>query len=252
MFQDTRPAPLGDDTDAARWAEFRVDHPREVQALLRDLRDGSVLVHLSGPQAHLTTTLWSMDSQTNRLSFSANDGLPQLQALIDGDEAVAVAYLDSVKLQFDLHGLVLVRGSHSCALQAAWPAAMYRFQRRNSFRVRPTDRASPLARFRHPALPDMVLQLRVLDVSMGGCALLLPANVPPLEPGTRIGAVRVELDADTRFDVMLGLQHVTALNGPEGGLRLGCEWGPLGGGADRALQRWIDHTQKRRRLLSAG
>ncbi len=252
MFQDTQPAPLGDTSDAARWAEFRVDHPREVQALLRELRDGSVLVHLSGPQAHLSTTLWSLDAQAGRLSFSADDGQPQLQALIDGDEAMAVAYLDSVKLQFELQGLVLVRSATSCALQASWPTALYRFQRRNTFRVRPTERASPLVRFRHPALPDMVLQLRVLDVSMGGCALLLPADVPPLEPGTRLGAVRVELDADTRFDVMLSLQHVTALNGPEGGVRLGCEWGALGGGADRALQRWIDHTQKRRRLLSAG
>jgi c-di-GMP-binding flagellar brake protein YcgR len=159
MFQDTRPAPLGDDTDAARWAEFRVDHPREVQALLRDLRDGSVLVHLSGPQAHLTTTLWSMDSQTNRLSFSANDGLPQLQALIDGDEAVAVAYLDSVKLQFDLSELVLVHGAQSCALRARWPGLLYRFQRRASFRVRSFEKRAPQALLRHPSMPEMRLAL---------------------------------------------------------------------------------------------
>ena len=250
MFQDSQPAPVDAAGDSPQWSEFSVQHPREVLALLRELRDGNVLVHLSGPQASLTTTLWALDAAQSRLSFSADDGLPQLQALVEGDEAVAVAYLDSIKLQFELHGLLLVRSANSCALQAQWPLQLYRFQRRSSFRVRPGERSGPLARFRHPALPDMALQLRVLDVSMGGCALLLPTDVPTLQPGTRIGAVRVELDADTRFDVMLTLQHVTAINGSEAGLRLGCEWGPLGGGADRALQRWIDHTQKRRRLLA--
>lgn len=250
MFQDTQPAPLGADGSFDRFAEFRVAHPREVMALLRQLRDGAVPVSLTGPGGTgLSTTLWSMDAAQGRLSFSADDGNPYLQSLVDGDEAVAVAYLDSVKLQFDLHALLLVRSASSCALQAEWPAELYRFQRRGAFRVRPNERLSPQARLRHPSLPDMGLTLRVLDVSIGGCALLLPNDVPPLQPGVRLGDVHIELDADTRFDVMLTLHHVTALH-HDNGVRLGCEWGPLGGHAERSLQRWIDQMQKRRRLLS--
>jgi hypothetical protein len=37
---------------------------------------------------------------------------------------------------------------------------------------------------------------------------------------------------------------------PGGGMRLGCEWRPVGGLAERALQCWIDQAQKRRRLLT--
>jgi c-di-GMP-binding flagellar brake protein YcgR len=253
MFQDTQPAPLGEDGSLDRWAEFRVTHPRDVLALLRQLRDGSVPVSLTGPGGSgMATALWAMDPTRGRLNFSANESDPQLQRLIDGDEAVAVAYLDSVKLQFDLHGLLLVRSANACALQAEWPAEVYRFQRRGAFRVRPSDKLSPLARLRHPSMPDMALTLRVLDVSIGGCALLLPHDVPPLQPGVRLGDVHIELDADTRFEVMLTLHHVTALQHNEHGVRLGCEWGTLGGNAERALQRWIDQTQKRRRLLSLG
>jgi c-di-GMP-binding flagellar brake protein YcgR len=47
----------------------------------------------------------------------------------------------------------------------------------------------------------MQLALRVLDVSIGGCALLLPADVPALEPGVTLQGVEIELDADTRFVV---------------------------------------------------
>ena len=68
---------------------------------------------------------------------------------------------------------------------------MFRFQRRNTFRVRTIERTSPTAPFRHPAIPDMALALRVLDVSIGGCALLLPANVPALQPGARSTACAI-------------------------------------------------------------
>jgi len=36
------------------------------------------------------------------------------------------------------------------------------------------------------------------------------------------------------------------------GLRLGCAFAKLDGGAQRALQRYIDQTQKRQRLFSLG
>jgi c-di-GMP-binding flagellar brake protein YcgR len=249
MFQDTRPAPLGD--DAAAFADFRVDSRREQLMLLRQLRDGNTPISLSTADGiSMSVTLWALDDQRERLNFSADDGHPHLQRLVDSDEAVGVAYLENVKLQFDLHGLLLVRGERTCALQAELPEVLYRFQRRQAFRVRTIERSSPKARLRHPSMPDMMLSLRVLDVSIGGCALFLPHDVPPLQPGTRLAEVLIELDADTRFPAQLTLQHVTSILSHERGVRMGCEWAPLGGAAERALQRYIDHTQKQRRLLA--
>lgn len=252
MFLDTQPAALGTDGNADAWSEFRVDNPVEAQSLLRKLRDGSVPVNLAASDGtSYTTTLWSFDAAQRRISFSADEHHTQLQALVDADEVAAVAYLDSVKLQFDVHDLVLVRGRQSCALQGELPQTVYRFQRRSAYRVRTLERGSPTAHLRHPAIPDMRLALRVLDVSIGGCALLLPADVPLLQPGTCIEGVRVDLDADTRFEVAIQLHHVSSVNST-GHVRLGCEWLRLGGGAQRALQLYIDQTQKRQRLLSLG
>jgi c-di-GMP-binding flagellar brake protein YcgR len=64
--------------------------------------------------------------------------------------------------------------------------------------------------------------------------------------------VEIELDADTRFHVDLRLQHVTSLNGDGNGVRLGCEFVRVDPAAQRALQRFIDQTQKRGKLLSLG
>jgi c-di-GMP-binding flagellar brake protein YcgR len=253
MFEDTRPAAIGDEGDAGGLAEFRVDHPREKLSLLRQLRDGSVPINLIEPEgAAVGTTLWSLDDDLGRLNFAIDARHPQLRRMLDADEAVAVAYLDNVKLQFDLRGLLLVRSADSSALVAAMPSCLFRFQRRQAYRVRTLERGSPKAKFRHPSMPEMSLALRVLDVSIGGCAIFLPHDVPPLQPGTRLAEVQVELDADTRFAATLTLQHVTGIDPNARGVRLGCEWSPLGGNAERALQRYIDATQKQRRLLSGG
>jgi c-di-GMP-binding flagellar brake protein YcgR len=254
MFQDTRPAELDPLGGHDPWSEFRVTHPQDRVRLLRELRDGNVPVILNAPDgSSLSTSLWTVDSSQARLSFSADADAPQLPNLVDCDEAVAVAYLESVKLQFDLQGFVLVRGPGSCALQCAVPREIYRFQRRGAFRVRPQQRQGATAHVRHPALPDMPLALRVLDISIGGCALWLPPDVPPLQAGTLLGEVQIQLDSDTRFASAVMLQHIGSLSrGTEGGVRLGCEWVKLPSSAERLLQRWIDRAQQRRRLLTLG
>jgi len=231
-------------------AEFCVHAPAEIHALLKQLADGSVMLSLSTPTgAVASATVWAIDPQRGLLSLSADALDVQLQSLLECDEVVAVGYLDSVKLQFDLHDAVLVRSANGCALNVRYPRELYRFQRRASFRVRPTLNSSPVAQLRHPAIPDMALELRVIDVSIGGVALFLPEDVPEIEPGVTIESAVVALDADTRLEVGLVVHHVTLLHHESKGVRLGCEMLRLGGAGERALQRYIDLTQRRRRLL---
>lgn len=251
MFHDTTPAQLDHDGTIDPWAPFRLVNTGEINTLLRQVRDGAVPVVLCGPSGQsVSCALWALDSTARRLSFTVDETHPNLQALIHGDEAVAVTYLDAVKLQFDLMDLVLVRGKSGVALQAAWPGAVLRFQRRDSFRVRPSERIAPKLVMRHPSIPDMQLELRILDLSVGGCAVLLPQDVPELRPGVLLHGVQVLLDADTGFVASLVMRHMASLEGGNPGLRVGCEWSRLDAEAERALQRWVNQTQKRQRLLT--
>ncbi len=253
MFQDTQPAELDPRGGHDPWAEFRVAQPQERLRLLRELRDCSVPININASDGTaLTTQLWAVDTAQERLNFSTDGLEAKLPRLIDADEAVAVAYLQSVKLQFDLQGFVVVHGARASALQCGLPRDIYRFQRRSAYRVRPPGHHAPTAHLLHPSMPEMTLALRVIDVSIGGCALWLPHDVPPLQAGTRLGEVRVELDAETRFASPVTLQHVSAIGHGEQagrGARLGCEWQSLPGSAERVLQRWIDRTQQQRRRL---
>ena len=251
MFLDTRPAELDAAGDEDPWHEFRVGHPAEALALLRRLRDGAHPVNLNGPGGQmLGTVLWSLDEARGRLNFSVEPERPELPGLIETGEAVGVAYLDSIKLQFELQQLLLVRAARGAVLQSELPPVLYRFQRRQSYRVRIPGGALACVRMRHPSLPDMTLTLRILDVSIGGCALFVPQDVPALQPGTHVASVLVTLDADTRLETGLALQHASSIQPEQRGLRVGCAWIGLSPGAERALQHYIDQTQKRRRLLT--
>lgn len=252
-FMDTQPAPMDDLDGIDPYAAFRIEAPREILSLMRQLMESATPIHLNAPGgASLSTALWTVDSASHRVALQAELNHPQLQPLIESDEVTAVSYLDAVKLQFDLHNLMLVRGTKSCALQASMPRRLYRFQRRQAYRVRTLERSSPVALMRHPSLPDIQLSLRVLDVSIGGCALLLPDDMPPFAAGLTLNDVRLELDPDTRFSATLHVHHISSIQPSARGLRLGCELQKLDGLAGRALQRYIDQTQKRRRLLSIG
>ena len=147
---------------------------------------------------------------------------------------------------------MLVHGASASVLNCGYPREMFRFQRRGAYRVRPLLRSVPVARVRHTDIADMHLALRVLDVSIGGCALFLPDDVPAMQVGVVLNQVQIDLDADTRFHVNLRLQHVTLLNADSRGVRLGCEFVRADATALRALQCFIDLTQKRGKLLSIG
>jgi|JI10StandDraft_1071094.scaffolds.fasta_scaffold14660_9 flagellar brake protein len=251
MYTDTQPAALDALGNPGAFDEFRVSDPVERKALLKSLMDRGVTVNLSGSDGSaFATTLWTIDAGQGKIAFTADLMEPSVHRLVEADEATAVGYLDQIKLQFDVSDRMLVHGRQSCVLQAALPREIYRFQRRNAYRVRTLERSAPTACFRHPQIPEMSLELRVLDVSVGGCALFMPADMPAVEPGVCINDTVIKLDAGTLLRGSLVVHHVTSIQPQARGVRLGCELLNLSADATRLLQRYIDQTQKRRRMMS--
>ena len=228
--------------------DLRVHHPVEVQNLLKRFVDGNVLLTLHAPGGtSYTTTLWAADPARGTLAFAGGNDA-RVQQLCEADEVVAVGYLDSIKVQFDVPHITLVRSRTGSALSAPYPSELLRFQRRSSFRVRPVGNTAQ-AKLKHPMLVDTHVQFRVIDVSLSGVALFQPDNVPGMPAGVTLNDVQLDLDSDTRLVVRLRVHHVTVMNPEARGARLGCEMIGLSGEATRALQRFVDSTQKRSRML---
>ena len=248
---ETRPAPLQGMSGDEGLDEFRVTSTRDVGMLLKQLLDGSVLLNLNGSDGRVfTSAIWTLDSTRGTIGFNADPNDPAMQSVLHSREVIVVGYLESVKVQFDVTNLVLVHGNKASVLSCPFPREMFRFQRRNAFRVRPLIRTGPVARLRHPDMPETEFALRIIDISIGGCALFLPSDVPMINAGATLGGVRMELDDDTKLDVNLRLQHVTSLDNEGKGVRLGFEFVRPGGETVRTLQRFIDLTQKRGKLMA--
>lgn len=238
-----------DPASAAEPGDFRVHAPSEILALLRTLAAEQTRITLSNAAGDsLPCSLSAVDAAQGALGLDVRSGDPQLLALLATDELTAVAYLDQIRLQFELDGLMWVNdGSAAPVLRCQLPATLYRFQRRQTFRVRPNTR-TPQARLQHPAQPELNLRLRILDLSIGGLALLLPADVPPWPSGSVLPGVQLELDRDTRLTVTLRLQNARPLPA-SAGTQLGLTFVEIEPAAARTLQLYIDQTQKLVRML---
>ena len=238
--------------DASDLNEHRVRTLVEIRALLRQFVEGDVPLSLTTPDGlHYATSLWAEDPQRGMLVFAADPRDETVQRLAESHEVMATGFLDSVKVQFDLHDLVLVHGRSASAFNAQYPRELYRFQRRHAFRVRPTGRSQPHAVLHHPDLPRRQIDLRVIDISHTGVALMLNEALDLFRGGQLLPDVVIELDASTWLHVTLRVMHVSEVGqSPTQYRRIGCELVRLGNGAQRDLQRYLDQTQKRHRLLT--
>ena len=230
--------------------EFRVAAPAEITAYLQQLQRDNATVLLSGPPGQsLASRIAALDTAAGVLGLEIGadpEGISQ--ALVASGEISAVAYLGAIKLQFELDDAVLVSGEQGTVLRSSLPDRLYRFQRRQSFRVQPAGSVYP--RVVLPGGEQFGRALRVLDISIGGLALALPADSTPLPAGQVAAGLVLELDRITALRVALLPHHASPIAGdPQGTLQLGCSFAELDAAASRSLQVYVDQTQKRRRLL---
>ncbi len=243
MSLETQPAAL----DEIR--PFRIVDPREIVRTLRDLVNSPVPVHLSTDDGHqLRGSMQAVDSMRECLSVSVDPEHPDIESLAQSAEVMCVAFPGSVKLQFALSGLTMMRDDTQCSVGSTMPRELFRVQRRRAFRVRLPHNGTACATFSHPGSRSTKLSLKVLDISTSGCALMLPQDSLPFPAGVRIDLTYLELDDDTHFTTSMMVHHVVSVSG---GWRLGCEFAGLDGRFERALQRFVDLVQRRQRWASA-
>ncbi|CAM3988182.1 flagellar brake protein [Roseateles saccharophilus] len=240
-------------TTQAAPEELRVSTITEITAYLQQLQREDAALMLSGPPGlSLPSRIVALDPAADLLGLEIGadpEGISQ--ALVAGGEITAVAYLGTIKLQFELEASVLVSGAQGAVLRGTLPTRLYRFQRRQSYRVQPAGSLYPRVVVPGGAQPGHAL--RVLDISIGGLALALPADVDPaplLPIGHVAAGLVLELDRITALRVALLPHHASPIGGDPGGTRqLGCAFVDLDAAAGRSLQVYVDQTQKRRRLL---
>lgn len=229
------------------WMVFQVSGQPARVRLLQQLSEAAAPLSLGRAGGTVVAaTLWSVDAARGRLHFNAG---PEVARLLKEPDALlfGAAYLGSHKLQFPLRKLTLASAvGNQVQLQADLPALLLRLPRRQELRLRRPAGEALSVRFAHPLASDTLATLAVLDVSVGGCALLRLPRTLPLVPGMALRAVEWLEGEETLFYADLEVVHSGRDASHPEGLRLGCRWGAMAPATRVLLTQWLERGQRRR------
>ncbi len=250
-FLDTEPAAIHCLDATSTWEQFRVEDPRRLLAVLREVCCGAVPLTLgiAGGRTAVAV-LWSVDEAHARLVLSVAPDVAGFRDLSATSAPWAAGYLENVKVQFELHSFTVETQGPTCMVHADIPRQLFSLPRRQTVRVRHAELLAPVVLFRHPPASDVLVSMRVLDISMTGCAVWNPISDPPLWPGTEIRQVEVQLDDMSIFVTDLHVEHVTFSAVSLAGSRVGCAWKGMPQSGCETLQHWISRGRRRRGLVS--
>ena len=243
--------------DPETFSQYLVSDRREIVRLMNALIEKRELVtaHIDGASSFITAVLAvTGDGGAVILDASPDERLNE-RASGDG-ELTCTARLERVRLQFPLSAVERCQHEGYLALRAPLPAAVLRLQRREFFRL-----AAPVAA---PLMCTIALDdergnkrsipVKVLDISSGGVAVIVPPAELELAPGMEFNDCRLALPESEPLPVRIivrNLFHIDRQNGARV-LRAGCEFVGLSNNLMARIQRYIFKVERDRKARDSG
>ena len=227
------------ESDLSQFAQYRVSDPVQIQLVLRDLSKREALLALFPRSANTICHL----SRVRSCSQTGIDLVVEEPALREprifaSPDTTAVAFLDQFKVQFPLDSPIQPSLQGENVLHISRPTVLYRIQRREGFRVKPQPSQSALCNVRLAA--SRVVPWPILDLSVVGVALALPADASPPRIGTvwRFCVLQIDRLAPVPVDLI-----VTAVSAPPD-IRIGCAFDLVPNEVERLLQRTVIELER--------
>jgi c-di-GMP-binding flagellar brake protein YcgR len=231
---------------------FAVHGRDAVAALLGELRRRGSLVTLYYDDAAGFTVGNVLDVDASRemvVLDCAGDGDVQ-RSIAQARDIVVVAFLDSTKIQFTLAGAEPVEHQGRAAFRLRLPPRVLRIQRRSAPRRSPFGGRPAICRIPVPGSAGQCEPARVLDISLGGLAVLATPRLFDLSRDQVVGPCHLDLPELGQIGVSLRVRYMEAWPTEVGGRRCGCEFVELGDGARRSLQHYLDRLEATKRAGS--
>lgn len=238
-------APLDAPLAAEDLESFRIHSRVEVVTLLRELVRSRSRVTVHAGNGFLATLLLAVNPEFEELVLDCSSDPAANALLVRADTLEFVTSLDRIRIQFRTHRAEPTLLEGLPALRVRMPESVVRLQRREFFRV-----ATPVAKPLMCAVPDPkdprdTLSLRLIDLSAGGLAVLLPAGHAPWALGTELEGCSLELPEAGRVVFNASVRSI-ALHARPPATRVGCAFVKLPGHAHKLIQRQILAMERER------
>lgn len=231
---------------------------REIGLVLRSLIEKRSLISAYvSPRNHTFPTALigvSPDEGTLLIDGSANDAINR--SVAQAHHLTCVSQLDRIHIQFRLTGLAPTMADGQIAFRADVPDRVLQLQRREFYRLQIPATESVIC-----SIPTMQpdgepehTELRVLDISGGGIAVVVPQGHPLFKPYRELEDCLLRLPELDPIPVQLSVRNLFRQlnqNGTET-WRAGCQFTSLPRGADVLIQRYIFRLDRRRSARERG
>ncbi len=229
---------------------FQVHSRIEIIGVLRALHAQRALVtlYLNPGQEFILTTLLSINTEFEEMVFDAGPDHKLNARLTDSTRITGVAFVDSVKIQFNASRVEDTVFEGSPAFRIRLPDSMLRLQRRNFYRI-PTPIAKPLrCTVACPEHPEHSAELVVVELGCGGLGVTVDPAQLQVDTGARLEQFTLALPDEGTVQCALIVRHIyDASKGAIRRHRLGCEFVDLPSPAANLVQRYVNKIDRERR-----
>jgi c-di-GMP-binding flagellar brake protein YcgR len=234
------------------YSQYLLRAPLEIRQILHSLIDRRAMItaYLDGSgHSFLTTLLGLLPGETEVVLDASNDEQMNLRAAA-ASQIICITQLDSVKIQFPVAGVDRCPFQGHLALRAPIPDILLRLQRREYYRL-----ATPAAHALTCIIPVTDPQggvtaypARVVDISGGGVAVMVPPKGVPFEPDMEFPDCRIVLPDTGPLLATLRVRNLFRLTNRQGitMLRAGCQFIDLPEAMNTLIHRYILKVERSR------
>lgn len=234
------------------YSQYLVREPLEIRQVLRALIDKRAMLTAyldASSQSFLSTPLGLSPDESELILDASNDEQLNLRAE-KADQVICITQLDSIKIQFPLTDIQRHPFEGHLALRAPLPDILLRLQRREYYRL-----SAPAAHALTCTIPIVdptglvtSYMARIVDISGGGVAVMVPPKGVPFEPEMEFPDCHILLPEAGPVHATLKVCNIFRLTNRQGitMLRAGCQFIDLPDSMNTLINRYILKVERGR------
>lgn len=228
--------------------KFLIVSRKEIELILHEVAQNKsrAILYFDHGKQFIQTTILGADFEGLWLDAGPDDTLPK--PLLNSRDLVLVSLHQQAKIQLENNHIRLATHAGRPAFHMPLPEKLVRLQRRDYFRLAIPEDATPL-KCVIPMEGDETAtsgEVTIMDISVGGVALVCEENTVRLQEGQTYPDCRIELPGIGILKVTIQVRNMFELADKQGVAtrHAGCEFMNLNGQMSMLLQRYIAQMQR--------